>query len=469
MSTPSPSSAQGAAGAAGAADATGAEPVKRDWAQPVLAGAVTAIVGFVGSFAVVLTGLRAVGADSAQAVSGLMVLSLTMAGLTVFLSLRYRQPISIVWSTPGAAVLASAGLVAGGYGTAIGAFLVVGLLIVVTGAIPRVIGLIKAIPAQLAAALLAGVLFPLCSEPVRAVAQLPWQAGTIVVCWAVAARFFPRWAVPVALAAAAVVIAADPSAQNGRTPGSHIGSLIPGLTFTAPAFSLGALVGLALPLFIVTMASQNVPGIAVLDAYGYEPPVRRIMVLTGGVTMLAAPFGAVALNLSALTAAMAAGPVAHRDPGRRWIAAVASACGYVVLGLGAGLAVALTAVASPLLVETVAGLALINALTGALTTAVREERFREPAVVTFLVAASGLSFAGVSSPFWGLVAGLAFLGLRYRRQAAPVVAGAVVGVVGGAAVSGTAVSGADANAQIVAPASGPPPVLAAESAVSGTE
>ena len=400
---------------AGVADDRSGETAGRDWTQPVLAGVVASIVGYVSSFAVVLTGLRAVGANEAQEVSALVALALAKGVSTLALSVRHRQPISIVWSTPGAAVLASAGAVAGGYSAAVGAFLVCGALIAATGASRRLISLIKAIPAQIAAALLAGVLFPLCTEPVEAFAQLPWQTGTIVVCWAVASRFSPRWAVPAALAAAGAIIALDPSARGSHAGAHHVGSLVPGLTWTTPAFTLGALVGVALPLFIVTMASQNVPGLAVLTANGYQPPTGEIMVVTGTTSLLAAPFGALTCNLSALTAAMTAGPAGHRDPARRWIATVACGCAYALFGLGAGLAVALTAVASPLLVETVAGLALINALTGAVAAAVTPERFRESAVVTLLVAASGVSLVGVSSPFWGLVAGLGMHALRYRK------------------------------------------------------
>jgi benzoate membrane transport protein len=393
----------------------------RDWAQPVAAGVTASVVGFGGSFAVVLTGLHAVGASDAQAASGLLALSVAMGALTVWISLRTREPISIVWSTPGAAILASAGAVVGGYRAALGAFVVAGLLIAATGASARLTGLIKKIPAQLVAALLAGVLLPLCTAPVRAITQLPWQAGTIAVCWAAASRLWPRWAVPVALLVMGAVVAADPSAHAG-----HIGGLIPRLDAALPQFSVGAVAGIAVPLYVVTMASQNLPGLGVLHANGYEPPMRRILGMTGVGTMATAPFGGIALNLSALTAAMVAGPAAHRDSARRWIAAVASGCAYIALGLAAGLAVALAAVASPLLVAEVAGLALLGALVGALNTAISGERFREAAVVTFVVTASGVQVAGISSPIWGLAAGLAFVALRYQRpapQPAPASAG----------------------------------------------
>ena len=382
----------------------------RDWSQPVLAGVVTALVGYVGSFAVVLTGLRAVGADTARAASGLLVLSLGMGALTLWFSVRTRMPVIIAWSTPGAALLASTGRVPGGYAAALGAFAVTGTLIVITGAVPQLSRWVSAVPPQIAAALLAGVLLPLCAAPVNAMAHIPWQAAPVVVTWAVFSRLLPRWAVPAALAAAAAVVAVVGPSGGFRAPG-----LLPPLTFDLPRPTLGVLVGLALPLYVITMASQNIPGIAVLATYGYRPPVRRILTVTGAAGLAVAPSGGIALNLSSITAAMAAGPDAHPDPRRRWIAGVASGCGYLVLGLCSGLAAALGAAASPLLIETVAGLALLGALVSALTAALAEERLRECATVTFLVTVSNVTVAGISSPFWGLLAGFAFLALRHRR------------------------------------------------------
>lgn len=385
--------------------------------QPLLAGLIAAVVGFFTAFALVLSGLHAVGASPAQAASGLFVLCLGMGLLGLYFSLRHRLPIGITLSTPGAALLAGTGLPRGGFPAAVGAFLLAGGLIVLTGLSRRLTGWVNAVPRQLAAGMLAGILLPLCTVPVRALAHIPGQAVPVVVVWALAARLLPRWAVPLATATAAIALVADP--PRG---GLHLGGVSPQLTFTAPHFTFGAMVGIGVPLYLVTMASQNIPGIAVLAANGYEAPVRPVLLGTGGASVLGSFAGGLPLNLAAITAAMIAGPGAHPDPARRWIAAAANGAGYLLLGLGAAFVTAVSAAASPLLVETVAGLALLGALGTSLATALSGERHREAAVVAFLVSASGQSVAGIGSPFWGLLAGLAFLGPRYRsgaRESAP--------------------------------------------------
>jgi benzoate membrane transport protein len=268
---------------------------------------------------------------------------------------------------------------------------------------------VAAIPTSLASAMLAGVLLSVCLAPVRATVDLPLQVGPVVVIWALLMRFARQWAVPGALAAAAVVIALDP--VEAAAPAE----LLPSLTFTLPALDAGALVSLGLPLFVVTMASQNIPGMGVLASFGYKAPLRPALVTTGAATVAGAPFGAHAINLAAITAALAAGPDAHPDPGRRWIASTAGSALYLVLGLLAGAATALVAIAPPLLIEAVAGLALFGALGGALSAAAADAERREAAIVTFVVSASSITAAGISAPFWGLVAGLAYLGLQRTR------------------------------------------------------
>jgi benzoate membrane transport protein len=379
--------------------------------QPILAGAVASIVGFASTFALVLAGLRAVGADEQEAASGLVALCLTMGVAGIALGLRYRMPLAIAWSTPGAALLISAGEPPGGYAAALGAFAVAGALIVVAGLWGALGRVVAAIPTALAGAMLAGVLLSVCLAPVRATVELPLQVGPVVVVWALLMRFARRWAVPGALAAAAVVIAVDPGDAAGPA------ELLPSLTFTLPALDAGAVVGLGLPLFVVTMASQNIPGMGVLASFGYRAPLRPALVTTGAATVAGAPFGAHAVNLAAITAALAAGPDAHPDPARRWIASVSGGVLYLVLGLVAGAATALVAIAPPLLIEAVAGLALFGALVGALTAAAADAKRREAAIVTFVVSASSITVAGISAPFWGLVAGLAYLGLQRARVA----------------------------------------------------
>ncbi|SEK85075.1 benzoate membrane transport protein [Streptacidiphilus jiangxiensis] len=361
------------------------------------------MVGFSSSFALVLTGLRGVGADRDQAVSGLLLLCLGMGGLAVWLGLRHRQPISIAWSTPGAALLASAGIPAGGYRAAVGAFLVCGLLLTLTGLWPRLSSLVAAIPTGLATGLLAGVLLPLCLAPVQAAFHLPGLMLPVLAVWALLLRWARRWATPGALVALLVVLAV-------RTP-LHLGgtadSLLPRVTLTTPTLTWSAVIGIAVPLYVITMASQNIPGIAVLRHFGYDPPIRSVLTATGLTTTATALGGGYAVNLAAITAALCAGPDAHPDRGRRWIASVTAGACYILLGLTAGVSAALLTQAPPQLVEAIAGLALLPTLGSALAAALAEEKGREAAVLTFVVAASGVSAYGVGAPVWALAAGLA--------------------------------------------------------------
>ncbi|MFC3503740.1 benzoate/H(+) symporter BenE family transporter [Micromonospora krabiensis] len=383
--------------------------------QPVLAGAVTAVVGFASSFTVVLAGLRAVGADARQAASGLLALCVASGLAAAWLGLRYRIPMSIAWSTPGAALLMATGPVPGGWPVAVGAFIVSGLLIVAAGLVRPLGRAVAAIPKPIAGAMLAGVLLPLCTAPVRALVEVPRLAGPVVVAWLLLHRYARRWAVPGALVVAVVAIAWT-SAHAGL---GAIG-LRPVVELTPPSWNVSALVGLALPLFLVTMAAQNVPGMAVLVGYGYRPPFTAALRTTGLLSVLAAPVGGHAVNLAAITAALAAGPDAHPDRDRRWIASVTAGVGLALLGLGAGAATALVAVAPPILIEAVAGLALLGALATALASALADPAGREAAVVTFAVTASGVTLVGVGGAFWGLVAGcLMLLLFRHRRPTEP--------------------------------------------------
>ena len=368
-------------------------------------------MGWGGAFAIVITGLTAVGATDAEAASGLLALSIGMGVLTIWIAARTRIPVTIAWSTPGAALLASAGAVEGGWPAAVGAFAVCGALLALAGLWRPLGRLIGRIPAQLANAMLAGVLLSVCLAPVRFAAESPLTAAPILITWVVLLRVARRWATPGAIVAAAIVVAADPSGGD-----SGVG-LLPTLVWTTPVFEPGALIGLALPLFIVTMASQNVTGMTVLATYGYRPSLPPVLARTGVATVAAAPFGGHGLNLAAISAALTAGPDGGRDPARRWIAATANGATMIVLGLCAGLIAAFAAAAPPLLLEAVAGLALLGALGGALANAAASEAHRDAAVVTLVVSASGVAPLGISAPFWGLLAGLALLAVQHRRTA----------------------------------------------------
>jgi len=382
------------------------------WVRPVVAGLLSAVVGYASSFTLVLAGLQAVGATPAQAASGLLATCLGVGVAGAFLSLRYRMPIAIAWSTPGAALLIGAGPVDGGFPAAVGAFVVCAALTVVAGLVPWLARAVAAIPRPVAGAMLAGILVPLCTAPVRALIDVPALAVPVILTWAVLLRFARPWAVPGALVAAVAAIA-----LTGTGSQLADATLRPVGELTVPMWQPTAIVGIALPLFLVTMAGQNVPGAAVLSSHGFQAPLRPALVTTGVVSALGAPFGGHQVNLAAITAALTAGPEAHPDPSRRWIATLALAGGQIVLGLGAGVATALVLLSPPVLVIAVAGLALLPALGSSLGNAVADPALMVPAVVTFVVTASGVAVLGIGAAFWGLLAGLAILlVLRPRRS-----------------------------------------------------
>jgi benzoate membrane transport protein len=388
--------------------------MSREDAQPAIAGVIAAVVGFAGAFTVVLAGLRGIGADSDQASSGLLVLSVSMGLTAIVLCWRTRMPIGIAWSTPGAALLIGAGPVHGGYAAALGAFAVAGALTVAAGLSRHIERAILAIPAPLASALLAGVLLPVCLSPARAAVELPGLTAPVIVTWLVLLRFARRLAVPGALVAAGVALAVD-----GRLGGGAFTHPLPTLTATLPHFDPATIVGIGLPLFLVTMVSQNLAGMSVLSLHGYRPRLRPLLVSTGAASVAIAPFGGHAINLSAITAALMAGPDAGPRPERRWIAGAAGGATYLVLGLAAGLATAFIATSPPLLIEAVAGLALLGALGGALSAAMADAARRDAALVTFVTTASGISALGLSAPFWGLAAGLVLLAVQRAGLSRP--------------------------------------------------
>jgi benzoate membrane transport protein len=379
--------------------------------QPIIAGVIGALTGFASSFALVVAGLLAVGASPQEAASGLLALCLAQALLAGVLSWRSRLPLSFAWSTPGAALLVAAEGTTGSYGAAIGAFIVCGLLILVSGLWGWLGRAMTRIPMPLAGAMLAGILFPICIAPVTAVLQEPLLAAPVIIVWLLLVRWAPRWAVPAAMLVAivGVVVSAGSEWMLGAT-------LAPGLTLTMPAFDPLVIVSLGIPLYIVTMAGQNVPGFAVLTTLGYrDVPARRILVASGLATAVSAPLGGYALNLAALTAALMAGPDSHPEPARRWVAPIAGGVTYVLLGLGAGVATALVAAAPPILIIAVAGLALLGAFTTGLVSAFEAPETRLTAAVTLIVVASGVVVLGIGSAFWGLVVGAIVLLVTRRR------------------------------------------------------
>ncbi|MDX0594869.1 benzoate/H(+) symporter BenE family transporter [Sinorhizobium medicae] len=384
--------------------------------QSLFMGVLVAFVGFASSFAVVLHGITGVGASEAQAASGLMALSISMGICAVIVSAVTRLPVSIAWSTPGAALLASSGAVEGGFNAAVGAFLVCGLLIVIAGLWKPLGRIVSAIPAALANAMLAGVLLSLCFAPVKAVAFNPFFGLPIVLAWAVVGSVNRLYAVPAALVAFVLVVGFGVDMPDGALAGLSA-ALVPKPEVVSPTFSASALVSIAIPLFIVTMASQNIPGIAVLKVNDYHPDPGPLFAATGLFSLLSAPFGGHAVNLAAITAAMCAGSDSHPDRTRRYWSAIIAGFAYVVFGLLAGAVTTFVSLAPSVLIEAVAGLALIGAFSSSAVAAFTEAERREAAAITFLVTASGVGFAGVSGAFWGLAAGGLILALaRFAKR-----------------------------------------------------
>lgn len=379
--------------------------------QSLFMGLLVAFVGFASSFSVVLQGLEGAGASHAQSASGLMALSIGMGVCGIVISVVTRMPVSVAWSTPGAALMATSGALPGGFNAAVGAFVIAAVLIILAGMVKPVGRAISAIPAPLANAMLAGVLLALCFAPVEAVKFSPLLALPIVATWVVVGAFNRLMAVPAAFLAFVVVLIFGVDIEAGAWSGVFRNAFAAPVWVT-PHFSLQGAVSMALPLFIVTMASQNIPGVAILNINEYRPSAGRMFSATGLATLFTAPFGGHGVNLAAITAAMCAGPDAHPDPKRRYWSAIIAGIGYIVLGLFSGLVVATVSLAPPVLIEAVAGLALIGAFGGAVLGAFKEPDAREAAAITFLVAASGVGFFGVSGAFWGLLAGLLVHGIK---------------------------------------------------------
>ena len=370
--------------------------------QPVVAGILAALVGYASTFTLVLAGLGHVGASPAQAASGLFATTACLGLLNIIVAWRWRIPLSFAWTTPGVAFLLTVAPPDGGYPAVAGAFLLTAALIVLAGLWKPVARAVAAIPAPIANAMLAGVLLNLCLAPLRAVESLPWLSLPVILVWALGLRFARRYAVPLAVVATGIVLTLAPHANAVA-----FALTLPNPMLIAPVFTLDATIRIALPLFIITMASQNLPGLAVMRANGFEVDPAPLFVITGLGSAIAALFGGHTVNLAAITAAIAAGPEAHPDPGRRWIAPIAAGAGYLGLALAAGVAASFISVSPPVLIEAVAGLALLTSLVAALAGAVGHEATRLPAIVTFVTVASGITIFGVGAAFWGLVAGIA--------------------------------------------------------------
>ncbi|MGY4644243.1 benzoate/H(+) symporter BenE family transporter [Cellulomonas sp. URHB0016] len=369
----------------------------------VVAGFVAVLVSYTGPFLIVLQAARSAELTTAQTTSWVWAISVGSGLTCLVLSWATRQPVVTAWSTPGAALLVAA---LGGYrfSDAVGAYVVAAAVAVVLGFSGAFGRLLALLPRQLTSALLAGVLLPFVVGAALAVGASPLVAGGVVLAFLVARRFLPRYAVLCGLVVGSVL-----AAVTGTVGSVDVGLQLDGPHWTTPTFSLPAIVGIGLPLLVVTMASQNAPGLTVLRNDGYLPDDRALVGWTSATWLVLAPFGGHGINLAAITAAICTGRESHPDPRRRYVAGMACGLFYLLFaGVAHGLVELFQAVPTAL-VAALAGTALLASLVGSLRDAFSgtDHRVHEAAVVTLAVTVSGVSGWAIASPFWGLVAGAA--------------------------------------------------------------
>jgi benzoate membrane transport protein len=365
----------------------------------VIAGFVTVLVGFTSSAVIVFQAAQSLNASPAEIASWMWALGLGMGLTCILLSLKYRVPVVTAWSTPGAAMLitTAAGV---SMPEAIGAFIISAGLITLCGFTGWFERMIDRIPLSIASGMLAGVLLRFGLDVFVAMQTRFVMVFAMFCIYLIGRRTVPRYAVVMSLVLGILIAGAQGLLQLD-TVGLQLAQPI----LTLPQFSMSALVGVALPLFVVTMASQNVPGVAVLRASGYSVPISPLIGWTGVATLILAPLGAFALNLAAITAAICMGREAHENPSQRYVAAIAAGVFYIIIGLFGATVSAVFAAFPQELVLAIAGLALLGTIGNGLLTALSHEKEREPALITFLVTASGVTLFGIGSAFWGLIAG----------------------------------------------------------------
>jgi len=386
--------------------------VKREggWFSIISSTTTAVVVGFASTILVIMEAARAVGATPSQQASWAAALCFGMAITSFMLSLRYRMPIITAWSTPGAALIATSTSGAS-YANALGAFVVAGVLMAVCGLIKPFERAIEKIPASIAAAMLAGVLFHYCLGVPGAALAMPQFVLPLIVVFFALRLLIPLYAVPVI-----VVLGVALAAFSGSFAGNCCSLGLTAMEWTTPAFDERTIIGIGVPLFLVTMASQNLPGFAVLRASGYQPPVAPCLLVTGIASVVLAPFGSHAVNMAAITASIVTGPDCHPDPKKRWLVAWPYLILYGLIGLAAASFVQILGALPSPLITAIAGLALFSPLMGGLSAMMKEPRDIETALVTFLVTASGVSIAGIGAAFWGLMAGIVLFGARHVRD-----------------------------------------------------
>jgi len=369
-------------------------------APAIAAGFAAVLIGYSSSAVIVFQAAKAAGADDAQVASWMMALGIGMGLTSIGLSWRYRMPIITAWSTPGAALLATS-LAGISMAEAIGAFLFSAVLITLSGVSGWFERIIDRIPLPLGAAMLAGILFQF---GVDAFTSLQTRFGLVLAMFAVylvAKKLVPRYTILIVLVTGLLLCQ-----LRGLLDFSSFTLAIQPPRLVTPEFSLAAMIGVGIPLYVVTMVSQNIPGFAVLRTAGYAAPISPIISWTGITTLLLAPFGGFAINLAAITAAICTGPEAHADADKRYIAGLSTGVFYLLLGIFSGAIASLFASFPSEFVLALAGLALLSTIANSLYTAVADDAAREAAVITFVVTASGISLFGIGAAFWGLVAGV---------------------------------------------------------------
>jgi benzoate membrane transport protein len=370
---------------------------------------VAAIVGFGGTLALIIAAANALGATRVETASWVTAICLAMAAESLWLSWRTKMPVITAWSTPGAALVAASS----GFSMAdgVGAFVVTAALLILTGLFKPLTRLISRIPASVASGMLAGIVVTFAINAVKTIPSDPWLILPLIAAFFVIRIFNPALSVLAVLVGGG--LAALLSGRVGELPTPELSTL----TLIEPSFSLGNVIGLAIPLYLVTMASQNLSGLAVLKAAGYEANPGPIITVTGLFSLLSAPFGALTTNLAAISAAICTGPDAHPDPAERWKTGPFYALAYLIFAVFGASLVGIFVVLPQALIVLVAGLALMAPLANALSIALKEDSERMAATTAFAVTASGLAVAGIGSAFWGLIAGLVVLLLEKSKKA----------------------------------------------------
>lgn len=377
----------------------------------VVTGFVVVLVGFTSTGALVFQAAQSLGATQAQISSWMWALGLGMGLSSIIPSLIYKKPVVAAWSTPGAALIATS---AAGVSMpeAIGAFVLCAVLIIIAGSSGLFERMMNRIPMAIASAMLAGVLLRFGLEAFSSIKTAPAMVLAMFAAHLLGRRFWPRYGV-VGVLGIGIAFAAGADALKWSAVTVEWAKPV----WVTPEFSLAAIIGLGLPLFMVTMASQNMPGVAVMRGAGYDTPISPVITTTGVINLVFAPFGAFALNLAAITAAISMGREAHEDKDKRYTAAVMAGVFYCLIGLFGAIVGGLFAAFPRELIVALAGLALMGTIGNGLATAVSEEKNREAAIITFLITASGLSMFGIGSAFWGLVGGVVAMAVLSRRSA----------------------------------------------------